>query len=31
LDPIDGTKGFMTNKFYIVGLALVVDGEPVVN
>jgi 3'-phosphoadenosine 5'-phosphosulfate (PAPS) 3'-phosphatase len=30
LDPIDGTKGFMTNQNYIIGLALVVDGEPVV-
>ena len=30
LDPIDGTKGFMTNQNYIVGLALVVDGEAVV-
>ena len=30
LDPIDGTKGFMTNQNYIIGLALVVDGTPVV-
>lgn len=30
LDPIDGTKGFMTNQNYIIGLALVVDGEPIV-
>ena len=30
LDPIDGTKGFMTGCGYVVGLALLVDGEPVV-
>ena len=29
LDPIDGTKGFMTGKGYVVGLALLVSGEPV--
>ncbi|CAE8619551.1 unnamed protein product [Polarella glacialis] len=30
LDPIDGTKGFMTGKGYVIGLALLIDGEPVV-
>ena len=31
LDPIDGTKGFMTGQGYVIGLALVDDkGEPLV-
>ena len=30
LDPIDGTKGLITGRQYIVGLALVADGAPVV-
>lgn len=30
LDPIDGTKGFMTGQGYVIGLALLVDGEAVV-
>lgn len=30
LDPIDGTKGFMTGQSYVIGLALLVDGEPIV-
>lgn len=31
LDPIDGTRGFLRggNALYVVGLALVVDGKPV--
>lgn len=32
LDPIDGTKGFMTGKNYIIGIALVTkEGEPIVS
>ena len=27
LDPIDGTKGFMTGQGYMIGLSLLVDGE----
>jgi 3'(2'), 5'-bisphosphate nucleotidase len=30
LDPIDGTKGLITGKQYIVGLALTVEGKAVV-
>ncbi|KAJ8602018.1 hypothetical protein CTAYLR_002779 [Chrysophaeum taylorii] len=30
LDPIDGTKGLVTGQEYAIGLALVVDGDPVV-
>ena len=30
LDPIDGTKGFVTGEGYVIGLALLVDGEPIV-
>mmetsp|Transcript_65874 Transcript_65874/g.189538 ORF Transcript_65874/g.189538 Transcript_65874/m.189538 type:complete len:335 (-) Transcript_65874:460-1464(-) len=30
LDPIDGTKGFMTGQSYVIGLALLVDGDAVV-
>lgn len=30
LDPIDGTKGFMTGQGYVIGLALLVNGEAVV-
>jgi len=29
LDPIDGTKGFMTGQGYVIGLSLLVDGEPI--
>lgn len=29
LDPIDGTKGLVTGQEYVIGLALVVDGESV--
>ena len=28
LDPIDGTKGLVTGQGYVVGLALLVDGRP---
>jgi hypothetical protein len=31
LDPIDGTKGLITGKQYVVGLALTVGGEAVVS
>lgn len=31
LDPIDGTKGLITGKQYIVGLALTVNGKAVVS
>jgi 3'(2'), 5'-bisphosphate nucleotidase len=30
LDPVDGTKGFIRNDQYAVGLALIAEGKPVV-
>ncbi|CAE7289472.1 unnamed protein product [Symbiodinium microadriaticum] len=30
LDPIDGTKGFLTGQGYVIGLSLLMDGEALV-
>ena len=30
LDPIDGTKGFMTGQGYMIGLSLLMDGEAII-
>jgi len=31
LDPVDGTKGFLRGDLYVVALALIEEGEPVVS